>query len=216
MVASAWSFASVPASLGVGMPFVVRTQLMASLVRSYSDEADRADVSTFENLYVGSGSNKVPLDSIATIITSWQPAAISRFNRRRAIIAGGQIEDGLLATAVSSAALPRMQALLDELPQGYELQELGETSETKKSRPLNEAVERAGKARMKPSVLTTLTTVGGMFPLALFGGPMWAGMSYAMIFGLLFSTALTLLVVPAIYVAFVDWFGVKVTPEVEQ
>ncbi|MEL6907696.1 MAG: efflux RND transporter permease subunit, partial [Planctomycetota bacterium] len=83
-------------------------------------------------------------------------------------------------------------------------------------RPLNEAVELAGKARMKPIVLTTLTTVGGMFPLALFGGPMWAGMSYAMIFGLLFSTALTLLVVPTIYVAFVDWFGVKVAPEVEQ
>ena len=52
-----------------------------------------------------------------------------------------------------------------------------------------------------------------MVPLALFGGPMWAGMSYAMIFGLLFSTALTLVVVPTIYVAFAEWFGMHVLQE---
>ncbi len=80
---------------------------------------------------------------------------------------------------------------------------------------LNEAVPKAGKVRMKPILLTTLTTVGGMVPLALFGGPMWAGMSYAMIFGLLFSTALTLVVVPTIYVAFVEWFKMQVVPEPE-
>ena len=78
---------------------------------------------------------------------------------------------------------------------------------------VEDAVANAGKVRMKPIALTTLTTVGGMVPLALFGGPMWAGMSYAMIFGLLFSTALTLIVVPTIYVAFVDWFNLRVLPE---
>ena len=81
---------------------------------------------------------------------------------------------------------------------------------------LDAAVEQAGKARMKPIVLTTLTTVGGMIPLALFGGPMWAGMSYAMIFGLGLSTVLTLVVVPTIYAAFVAWFKVAVVPEEAQ
>ena len=52
---------------------------------------------------------------------------------------------------------------------------------------------------MKPILLTTLTTVAGMLPLALFGGPMWAGMAWAMIFGLVLSTGLTLLVIPTIY-----------------
>ena len=52
-----------------------------------------------------------------------------------------------------------------------------------------------------------------MVPLALFGGPMWAGMSYAMIFGLLFSTFLTLVVVPTIYAAFVEWFKMSVIQE---
>ncbi|MEM9372192.1 MAG: efflux RND transporter permease subunit [Planctomycetota bacterium] len=75
--------------------------------------------------------------------------------------------------------------------------------------PLREAVARAGLARMKPILLTTLTTVGGLLPLALFGGPMWAGMSWAMIGGLSLSTALTLLVIPTIYVLFAERLGMR-------
>ena len=76
---------------------------------------------------------------------------------------------------------------------------------------LVDAVAKAGLARMQPILLTTLTTIGGLLPLALFGGPMWAGMSWAMIFGLGISTGLTLVVIPTIYVLFVDRFGMKVT-----
>jgi multidrug efflux pump subunit AcrB len=64
---------------------------------------------------------------------------------------------------------------------------------------LHDAVAEAGRLRMKPIVLTTLTTIGGMLPLALFGGPMWAGMAWAVMVGLALSTALTLLVVPTAY-----------------
>ncbi|MEM6506090.1 MAG: efflux RND transporter permease subunit [Planctomycetota bacterium] len=74
---------------------------------------------------------------------------------------------------------------------------------------LREAVARAGLVRMKPILLTTLTTVGGLLPLALFGGPMWAGMSWAMIGGLSLSTALTLLVIPTLYVLFAERFGMR-------
>ncbi len=53
--------------------------------------------------------------------------------------------------------------------------------------------------RMRPILLTTATTVAGLLPLWLGGGPMWEPMAAAIIFGLLFSTALTLGVVPVLY-----------------
>lgn len=67
----------------------------------------------------------------------------------------------------------------------------------------------AGKQRLLPIFLTTATTVGGLIPLALSGGPLWEGMAWCMIFGLLIATVLTLLVVPALYAIFVETFGAK-------
>jgi len=67
----------------------------------------------------------------------------------------------------------------------------------------------AGKQRMLPIFLTTATTVGGLLPLGLAAGPLWEGMAWAMIFGLLIATVMTLLVVPAIYAILVETFGVK-------
>jgi multidrug efflux pump subunit AcrB len=67
----------------------------------------------------------------------------------------------------------------------------------------------AGKKRMLPIILTTLTTVGGLIPLALSGGPLWEGMSWLMIFGLLVATLLTLYVVPALYAILVESFRVR-------
>ncbi|MEM7307943.1 MAG: efflux RND transporter permease subunit [Planctomycetota bacterium] len=261
------------------------------------DEGERRDLRSLEGIHVGGAGIKVPLDSVATIHTGWQPASIARFNRVRAIIAGSQVAEGYLSTGVSGAARPALEAVLADLPEGYKLEELGEQKEAAESQgdmgralmismalillvliaqynsiakplvilsavplaligalfgllvsgwplgfmpmlgivslagvvinnaiilidfiqtdvaggaSLHDAVRKAGKVRMQPIFLTTLTTVGGMIPLALFGGPMWAGMSFAMIFGLIFSTVLTLVVVPTIYVAFAEWFGMKV------
>ena len=63
----------------------------------------------------------------------------------------------------------------------------------------------AGKLRLMPILLTVSTTVGGLIPLALFGGPLWEGMSWMLIFGLIVATALTLLVLPALYAALVEY-----------
>jgi multidrug efflux pump subunit AcrB len=82
-------------------------------------------------------------------------------------------------------------------------------------KPLRKAVAEAGRMRMKPILLTTFTTVGGMLPLALFAGPMWAGMAWVVIFGLAFSTALTLLVIPTLYTLCVERFKLKI-PGVEK
>lgn len=68
----------------------------------------------------------------------------------------------------------------------------------------------AGKQRLLPIFLTTATTIGGLLPLAMGGGPLWEGMAWCMIFGLIVATLLTLLVVPALYAIMVEHFRVKV------
>jgi multidrug efflux pump subunit AcrB len=65
-----------------------------------------------------------------------------------------------------------------------------------------EALQIAGETRFTPIILTTLTTVGGLLPLTLQGGTMWAPMGWTIIGGLLVSTFLTLLIVPALYSLF--------------
>ena len=67
----------------------------------------------------------------------------------------------------------------------------------------------AGKQRMLPIFLTTATTVGGLIPLALSGGPLWEGLAWLMIYGLLVATVLTLFVVPALYAIVVETFCIK-------
>ncbi len=64
------------------------------------------------------------------------------------------------------------------------------------------AVVEASQRRLRPILLTTATTIGGLLPLWFGGGPMWKPMAIAIIFGLLFSTLLTLGVVPVLYSIF--------------
>lgn len=65
-----------------------------------------------------------------------------------------------------------------------------------------EAIIVAAQRRLRPILLTTATTVLGMIPLYLGGGEMWEPMAVAIIAGLLFSTILTLGVVPVLYSLF--------------
>jgi multidrug efflux pump subunit AcrB len=61
------------------------------------------------------------------------------------------------------------------------------------------SIKQAGETRFTPIVLTTLTTIGGLLPLTLRGGTLWAPMGWTIIGGLLVSTFLSLLVVPVLY-----------------
>ena len=258
----------------------------------------RSHVSDLGGLFVRGRSGKVPLDSIARIVPTWEPACIRRKNNQRVLSVGSQVETGYLANVVAAEIRPQLEALVAELPPGYRLEEGGELEKTAESQgkittalqfsvllilmvlitqynsvakpfivllaaplaligalvglfltgwalgfmpslgivsligvvinnaiilidfiessvregmPLRDAVAQSGRLRMKPIVLTTLTTVGGLIPLALFGGPMWAGMAYAMIFGLSLSTGLTLLVIPTAYVFCAERFRLKVS-----
>ena len=67
------------------------------------------------------------------------------------------------------------------------------------------AVVFGGRSRLRPVVMTTLTTILGMVPMALGtgqGAEMWRPMGTAVIGGLTFSTILTLLFVPVLYCVF--------------
>lgn len=62
-----------------------------------------------------------------------------------------------------------------------------------------EAVLESAQRRLRPILVTTATTVGGLLPLWFFGGPMWTPMAVSILFGLSFATVLTLVVVPVLY-----------------
>jgi multidrug efflux pump subunit AcrB len=62
-----------------------------------------------------------------------------------------------------------------------------------------EAIISAALKRFRPILLTTATTVLGLLPLYFGGGEMWEPMAIAIMAGLLFSTLLTLGVVPVMY-----------------
>jgi multidrug efflux pump subunit AcrB len=71
--------------------------------------------------------------------------------------------------------------------------------------PLEEAILQAGRVRLRPILMTTLTAILGLVPLALglgAGAEMQKPLAIAVIGGLSFSTVFTLLFAPLLYVAF--------------
>jgi HAE1 family hydrophobic/amphiphilic exporter-1 len=67
---------------------------------------------------------------------------------------------------------------------------------------LYEAIAISGKSRLRPVLMTAMTTILGMLPLALSAGEgseMWRPMGITVIGGLVFSTLVTLVIVPVMY-----------------
>jgi multidrug efflux pump subunit AcrB len=62
-----------------------------------------------------------------------------------------------------------------------------------------DSLKEAGETRFVPIILTTATTIGGLLPLTLRGGTMWGPMGWTIIGGLIVSTFLTTVIVPALY-----------------
>ncbi len=65
--------------------------------------------------------------------------------------------------------------------------------------PLDEAIEKAGEIRFVPIVLTSLTAIGGLIPLAIEGNPLYSPLALVLIGGLISSTLLSRLVTPVMY-----------------
>ncbi|GFE66195.1 efflux RND transporter permease subunit [Litoreibacter roseus] len=65
--------------------------------------------------------------------------------------------------------------------------------------PLDDAIVRAAQTRFRPILLTSLTTVLGLAPMAIGGGALWEPMATLMIGGLGIASILALFYVPALY-----------------
>ncbi len=73
--------------------------------------------------------------------------------------------------------------------------------ELEEGKPPTEAIIDAGLRRAYPIFLTTLTTVAGLYSLAV-SGPLWGPMAVAIMGGLIISTFLTLVLTPVLYTIF--------------
>lgn len=67
--------------------------------------------------------------------------------------------------------------------------------------PFNEAIAEASNSRFQAIFMTTLSNIIGILPLAL-SNEFWAGLGFSIVFGLTFSTVLTLVVIPMFYYIF--------------
>ncbi|MEO8069956.1 MAG: efflux RND transporter permease subunit [Acidobacteriota bacterium] len=79
--------------------------------------------------------------------------------------------------------------------------------------PLREAVERAGRTRLRPILMTTLATTLGLVPMAFGigeGAELQAPLARVVIGGLITSTLVTLVLVPSVYTLFEEgWTGLR-------
>jgi multidrug efflux pump subunit AcrB len=64
---------------------------------------------------------------------------------------------------------------------------------------LDDAIQKAGEVRFVPILLTTLTAIGGLLPLALEHSPLYSPLALVLLGGLVSSTLLTRIVTPVLY-----------------
>jgi HAE1 family hydrophobic/amphiphilic exporter-1 len=79
-----------------------------------------------------------------------------------------------------------------------------------KGESLYTAVEIGGVTRLRPVLMTALTTIFGMLPLALqlgSGSETWMPLARTVIGGLTMATILTLIVIPVLYIIFEESSG---------
>ena len=78
--------------------------------------------------------------------------------------------------------------------------------------PLREAVELGGRTRLRPILMTSIATMLGLVPMAIGigeGGELQAPLARVVVGGLLTSTLVTLVLVPAVYTVFEEgWSGI--------
>ncbi len=73
------------------------------------------------------------------------------------------------------------------------------TNETERGLSVEEACRAAGGQRLRPIMMSTMTTVLGLMPLALFGDELFVPMAVLMLVGLLASMVVNLVLVPLVY-----------------
>jgi len=77
---------------------------------------------------------------------------------------------------------------------------------------LRDAIERAGEVRFLPVLLTSVTAIGGLLPLALSGSGLYGPLAWVIIGGLISSTLLSRIVTPVMYLLIVRGHEVALHP----
>lgn len=73
---------------------------------------------------------------------------------------------------------------------------------------IRDACVNAARSRLRPILMTTLTTVLGMIPMAVGrgeGSEMWRSLGMTVAWGLSVSTLVTLVIIPTLYCSFATW-----------
>jgi len=133
------------------------------------------------------------------------------------------IMTGIGIVSLAGVVVNNAIVLLDyiDLLKNRKRKEMGLGEEALLSIEINQkCVEQAGKTRLRPVLLTAITTILGLIPMAVglninfytalsefdpqiyFGGDnavFWGPLSWTIIFGLSFATFLTLVIIPAMY-----------------
>ncbi len=96
---------------------------------------ERAQLSDIRSLYVysGQGTQKVPLQSISSIVYDMQTEKLQRRNQFRTVTISTFSAAGVLPSEVLSAAMPRLEKFREALPTGYRMEIGGEYEEQVKS-----------------------------------------------------------------------------------
>ena len=77
-----------------------------------------------------------------------------------------------------------------------------------RGKSVNEACVIAANSRLRPILMTTLTTVLGMLPMAMGkgeGSEMWRSLGMVVAWGLSISTLVTLVIIPTVYASLASW-----------
>ena len=115
----------------------------------------------------------------------------------------------LLVEFASRLVADKLKAGEDLAPEG----ERGYSGLTKTA--LRQTIAKAAGMRLMPIMMTTLTTVGGLFPLMIGTNPLFKGLATVVVVGLSLGTLMTLFVLPAVIAFFVEVFRVHLAPEAD-
>lgn len=85
----------------------------------------------------------------------------------------------------------------------------------REGRSLDEAIREAGEIRFLPIILTSLTAIGGLLPIAISTNPLIAPLAIVLIGGLISSTLLSRVVTPVVYKLIPPAITAAETPEAE-
>jgi multidrug efflux pump subunit AcrB len=159
------------------------------------------------SIYSQSSGTTVPLKQVADVELTFEPGIIERRDRERTMTLQVQLQWPITASEVNAELGPWLAETRKSWAPQYKYEMGGEAEESGEANASIAAklplalmlIVLLLVIQFNSIMLTTATTVLGMLPLWWGGTAMFEPLAISIIFGLLFATLLTLLVVPVLY-----------------